>query len=292
MELKPSGDICMVPEPGRYEDIPEDVYHRDWNALNASTLTYLKRSPLYCRWRLDHPDEGTPATDFGSAVHCAVLEPEAFSERYILEPQCPPERKPRGWHNTNEYKEAKADLHGRGYKLLGQKELDGCRTITDRIYDTPGEIREILAAKSGTEVSYVADDRGLRCKVRPDIEIRDAQMVVDLKTTRNASLGAFERSIYTYGYHRSKPFYLDVMNLEGSVKWEHYLFLCVENTPPFEIALYDLDPAATELGRRDMLNLMVLYEQCLLANNWPGYPTNIQTIGVPNYAYYEEDADE
>ena len=281
----------MIPEPGRYEHIPEETYHREWEALNASTLGYLKRSPLYCKWRMEHPDVGTPATDFGSAVHTAVLEPETFSERYILEPQCPPEYKPRGWHNRTEYKEAKADLHERGFKLLSQKALDGCRTITDRIYDTPGEIREILAAKSGTEVSYVADVRGVRRKVRPDIEVADASMVVDLKTSRCALPGPFERSIYQYGYHRSKDFYLDTMNHVTGV-FEHYLFLVVENTPPYEVALYDLDPAATALGAREVVELEALYRKCMDSGEWPGYPTNIQTIGVPNWAYYEETDDE
>jgi hypothetical protein len=283
----------MIPEPGRYEDIPEETYHREWEALNASTLGYLKRSPLYCKWRMENPDVGTPATDFGSAVHCAVLEPEAFGERYMLEPQCPPEYKPRGWHNRTEYKEAKADLHERGFKLLSQKELDGCRTITDRIYDTPGEIRELLAAKSGTEVSYVASNDGLRCKVRPDIEVRDCQMVVDLKTARCAMPGPFERAIYQYGYHRTKPFYLETMNLaENTMMWKYYLFLVVENTPPYEVALYDLDPAATDLGRREMVELKILYNKCMDSGEWPGYPTHIQTIGVPNWAYYEETDDE
>lgn len=284
----------MIPEPGRYEGIDEEVYHREWECLNASVLGYLKRSPLYCKWRMENPDVGTPATDFGSAVHCSVLEPEAFSERYILEPQCPPEYKPRGWHNRTEYKEAKADLHERGYKLLSQKELDGCRTITDRIYDTPGQIREILAGKSGTEVSYVADVLGILCKCRPDIEVSDAQMVVDLKTTRCALPGPFERSIYQYGYHRSKAFYLDTMvcAVGDARKWKHYLFLVVENTPPYEVALYDLDPAATDLGRRELIELEALYKQCMDSGEWPGYPTHIQTIGVPNWAYYEETDDD
>ncbi len=283
----------MIPDPGRYEGIDEEVYHREWQCLNASTLGYLKRSPLYCKWRMENPDVGTPATDFGSATHCAVLEPEAFGERYMLEPQCPEGRNKRGWHNTNDYKAARQDLWDRGFKLLNQKELDGCRTITDRIYDTPGEIRELLAAKSGTEVSYVAGDAfGLSCKARPDIEVADARMVVDLKTSRCALPGPFERSIYQYGYHRSKHFYLTTMNLEGSSKWKHYLFLVVENTPPYEVALYDLDPAATDLGRREVVELKKLYKKCMESGEWPGYPTHIQTIGVPNWAYYEETDDE
>lgn len=285
----------MIPEPGRYEGIPEEVYHREWECLNASVLGYLKRSPLYCKWRIENPDAGTPATDFGSATHCSVLEPEAFGERYMLEPQCPPGRNLRGWHNTNDFKAARQDLWDRGFKLLSQKELDGCRTITDRIYDTPGEIRELLAAKSGTEVSYVAKDHStdLLCKIRLDIEVADAQMVVDLKTTRDARPGPFERSVYQYGYHRSKPFYIDVLKThEPTARWEHYLFLVVENTPPYEVALYDLDPAATELGRREVQKLMAQYLYCDASNEWPGYPTHIQTIGVPNYAYYEETDDE
>jgi hypothetical protein len=283
-----------IPEVGRHEGVDDDTYHREWKALNNSTLSNLKRSPAFCRWQMDHPTEDTAAFEFGKAVHCAILEPDRFSLTYQLSPQCPEDRNPRGWHNTNDYKAAKADLLNRGHKLLSQSDFDAVRRIRDNLYGAPSAARDLLEHMTSTEVSYVADcpETGLRCKVRPDIEVPAGNIAADLKTSSGASPDSFARSIYQYGYHRSKAHYLDTLNAEGSHQWEQYLFLVVEKTAPYEFAVYDLEPFATELGRREVSKLKALYKQCEERDEWPGYNTEIQSVGVPEWAYRAEELEE
>ncbi len=282
----------VVPEVGIHEGIPNEVYHHRWEAVNASRLSDLTRSPAHCLWRMVHPStEQTPAMVFGTAVHCAVLEPEEFEKRYRHDPPCPPERKPSGWKNTNDYKSQAADLRLAGFELLTSDQLEGCKLIRESIYGEPSAARDLLEAMTATEVSYVADDpaTGLRCKVRPDLLAESAGIVGDLKTTRAGAKSAFGRQIYSLGYHRSKAFYMDCMETLEPRKWEHHVFLVVENTPPYEVAVYDLDPAATEMGRREVRLLLDLYAECKRTGNWPGYDTTVQTVGVPHWAYYQEE---
>jgi len=286
----------MIPDPGRYEGIDDDVYHQGegWvDLLNNSRLGYMTRSDLYCKHMIDTSeiDRGTKDTDYGKGIHCCVLEPNEFDGRFMLEPLNDAGRNPRGWHSTNDYKALKLDLTSRGFTVLPQKHLDGCRRIRDRVFSAEGKIREILQATAATEVSYVADDpeTGLRCKVRPDMELPDAEMFCDVKKTRDASLPAFTRAIGTFGYHRQKPFYLDIASAEGTQQWKHFLFLAIEDTEPHEIALYDLDPAATEYGRRELRRLKARYLECINSSNWPGYSSEVQTIGIPNWKYYQEE---
>ena len=283
----------MIPDPGRYEGITDDEYHQEWTALNNSTLGYMTRSALYCKYMMDTQgeDRGTKATDYGKGIHCCVLEPDEFDRRFMLAPLDEEGKNPRGWHNTNAFKAARQDLWDRGFTILTQKELDGCRRIRDRIFSADGRIREILQATAATEVSYVADDpeTGLRCKVRADMELPSAEMFVDIKKTRNGSLAAFTKAINNFGYFRQKPFYLDIASAEGTQQWKHFLFLVAEDTEPFEIALYDLDPAATELGRRELRALKTRYLECINSSQWPGYPSEVQTIGIPSWKYYQEE---
>ena len=137
----------------------------------------------------------------------------------------------------------------------------------------------------------MADDptTGLRCKVRPDMELPEIKMFCDVKKTRDASLSAFTRAISTFGYYRQKPFYLDIATAEGTQEWKHFVFLTVEDSEPHEIALYDLDPAATEFGRRELQQLKTQYLECITRSEWPGYPDEVQPIGIPNWKYYEEE---
>lgn len=276
----------VVPEPGIYAGIPNEVYHERWDAVNASRLSDLKRSPAYCLWQMTHRKQTeSPAMLFGSAVHCAVLEPDELDRRYRPHPP--------GNKNSNKYKDAAAALRIEGFDLLTSEQLDGCHIIRENLYSTPSAARDLLEAMTATEVSCVADDpaTGLRCKARPDLMAADAGIVGDLKTTRDGSRRAFERQIYSLGYHRSKAFYMDCLHTLEPDRWQHHVFLVVENTPPYESAVYDLDPAATEMGRREVRQLLELYAACKESGDWPGYDTTVRTVGVPRWAYYQEEED-
>ena len=283
-----------TPDVGRWPETTEDEYLHEWDALQASMLGNIKRSPYFAKWRQDHPDVDTDARTFGTAAHCIVLEPEKFEDKYRLEPQKPPERRDvKNWRATKDYKEAKADLVANGFRVLKQSEFDGLRKIRDRLYlGERTEIRDLLLAKTATEVSYAAPHpkfENVLCKCRTDLEVAGANMVVDLKTSRDASPRAFSRDLFNYGYHRSKPFYMDVMCSEGSHKWEHHLFLVVENIEPFQCCVYSLDPGATELGRAENYALIEKWARCLETDTYPGLPTKIQPIDVPRYAYSQID---
>jgi len=293
-EIRSENPVSIIPDMGIHYNIPDTVYHRCWDALNNSRLSDMNRSPAYCKWGMDHPREETDALEFGKAVHCAILEPDRFETAYTLDPTDEDGGYRKGWRNTKAYKEAKAALVENGHSVVKQDTFDACRTIRDRIYNTPSAAQELLNSMTHSEVSFVADDpeTGLRCKVRPDIIIDGGGLAGDVKTTRDASRWAFERSIYSYGYHRGKAHYLDTMNAVGWSEWDQYLFLVIENTPPYEFAVYDLDPAATDKGRRENTKLKALYRHCLELDEWPGYDTAIQSVGLPNYAYYQEEEED
>lgn len=55
-------------------------------ALNWSTLKHIAVSPRMLKWRTEHPRPETPALRLGTAIHCAILEPERFKADYISEP--------------------------------------------------------------------------------------------------------------------------------------------------------------------------------------------------------------
>jgi hypothetical protein len=75
--------------PGFYADIPPEEYHRrQLGVVSCSAMTPLDRSPAhYVQWLKDgDQEEPTPALTFGSAFHCAALEPERFALEYVAEP--------------------------------------------------------------------------------------------------------------------------------------------------------------------------------------------------------------
>ena len=75
-------------EPGIY-DMPEEQYF-DFPAFSNSDLKLIARSPAhYWAAKRDpgrEPDEDTPARKAGRALHCTILEPDDFQNRYIMAP--------------------------------------------------------------------------------------------------------------------------------------------------------------------------------------------------------------
>lgn len=271
--------------PGRYEGIHNTIYHDEIDALNNSSLKVMDESPAHCRSKLDNPDlyrnrgkQAQANLNFGSAVHTVLLETDLFEDTYAAHPE--------GNKNSNAYKERAAVLLADGLILLEQKVLDHCWRIRDHIHTTPSQARDIINAATATEVTYVVDGPfRTPCKLRPDIMVEGVGLVVDLKSTLSADPYKFEKQVTDLRYHYSKPWYMDLLEIAEPGKWKQHLFFCVEKEPPYEFALFDLDPDATELAQREVDRLFQWYVECREANDWPGYPRGAQTVGVTGYEY-------
>lgn len=78
-------------EPGRYEGVPNDVYHAA-NGISSTMVKDARVSLMYFHAR--HIDktisrESTDALSFGSLVHTLVLEPEKFDDEFVIFPGIP-----------------------------------------------------------------------------------------------------------------------------------------------------------------------------------------------------------
>lgn len=84
-------------EPGRYEGLPNNVYHAA-NGLSSTQVKDARVSLLYFNARhvaKTISQQDNPAFIFGRATHSLVLEPEKFADDYVL-----PEKMPEGVVST------------------------------------------------------------------------------------------------------------------------------------------------------------------------------------------------
>lgn len=276
-------------EPGLYGDIPMGEYLA-WDAVSNSRLADMQRSAAYCLYRQSHPSLDTKATLFGTATHLAILEPEEFEKKVKLEPQQPEDNDAKKWRATKAYKEAKQELEDHGFLILSQFEIDGCRHIRDNIAAHP-EASALIKASTGVETSCVAIDpeTGLTCKVRPDLLCKGIGFYVSLKTTRTDSPGMFERDAWRLGYGMGEAFYMDVLELLEPGVFTDCVELVINNTPPYEVAMYQLCEDALNLGRMKYRRLLQQYVACKESGIWPGFSTGIKTIDAPEWAYTQEE---
>ena len=242
-------------------------------ALGSSRLRELLKSPAHFRANLRRETE---ALALGSLVHTLVLEPHAFPERYLVVPKID--------GRTKEGRAAKAALADDPRIAVDGEvmaEASACAT------SIMGHIvyKQIRDAQVEHTVFWTDKETGIECKARFDVL---GPLLVDLKTTRDASPKGFARAIATYGYHIQAAHYMAGAVANG-MEPRGFLFACVETSAPYLAAGYLLGNPTLEQGERERRDALLTYAQCLREDRWPGYNDDrIEVIDLPNWAQRSE----
>lgn len=254
-------------------------------AINASTLKPMRRSPAHARYAMEHPADPTGPQDLGQATHCAILEPERFEEDYgRAKYQQKVLKAERAW-----WKEAEQDPDR---IWLRPKDYDAACAMRDRAWAN-GDARALLDVRQRrVEVSAVWHDEDYRLwgKCRVDLLTMHEgwSVVADLKTCRDAREWRFSKDIDEYGYHLSAGWYLRGLNILAP-RPRLYRFICVENQPPHEVKVWQLDDRDIAQGEQEILELAVQYRDCEDTGVWPGYAPGVENIRLPKYRRADDD---
>jgi hypothetical protein len=266
--------------PGLHRDVPYDVYDR-WDGVRHSVLRHFNRSALHAREAIVHPADQTEAQALGHAAHVAVLEPERFAREYVAAPKFDKRTTEgkRGW--------AAFQAEHEGFAVIPQEEHDVCIALRASVWAHP-TASELLKGAGLNEASalWVDGDTGLTAKARIDrlTALAGWPVVVDLKTTRNASRGAFSRDVHTFAYHQQAGMYLDGLQVLAPHE-RKFVFIAIEKDPPYAVAVYELEEDALQLGRDEYQKHMAAYAECLNTNRWPSYGEGMDLISLPPWAF-------
>lgn len=235
--------------------------------ISKSGLDLMDLSPAHYQCSLGLTKKQSPALLLGSAVHCAVLEPDEFGKRYALADFD---------RRTKEGKAAYQDMLDNGQQGLTSDVYVQCLGMQRSVLNHP--LAKDLLQNGDAEVSCFQNIDGTHTKARADYLRKDG-IIVDLKTTANASPLEFAKSVATFNYHRQAAWYMDLFSREIDVS--EFYFICVEKEPPYAVAIYTLDEQAIEKGQSECDRLFTLYKHCLEMDDWPAYPSEVQTLSLP-----------
>lgn len=281
-------------KPGIVPDMPASAYH-SVQAVSASSLMNLKRlgSPAHvkaCR------GEQTDAMEFGSAMHCLVLEHDKFNERYYER------RVLEGIKTKNGKAAAKPELTEEGKALLQQDafENQGKIEILPKDRYTMGTIAAYVQAHpvagpfvqdSQHEISLFWEDtfdgETVLCKCRMDMLSKDNQIIGDLKFVSRpakANPEIFPRSILPtrdgWNYWIQAAWYARGAWALG-LPVKEFWFLPVETDEPYGISCHVLEESELRGQQVNIEPLARTWAECLRTDIYPSYNCmkNIITIG-------------
>jgi len=238
-------------------------YHKDTEKISKSGLDLISKSPLHYWEKYLNPlhiEKTTPALILGSAVHCAVLEPQEFGKRYAVAPQVD--------KRTKEGKEiyANFELSTEGLQIISKDDSIVCERIMEAVQHH--EEASLLLSKIN-KVEQVLEYNDMKCK--PDGICESLHLIIDLKTTEDASPYAFGRSARKYRYDVQAAFYSDIYEKVYNHRPEGFIFIAVEKTPPFAVAVYVIEDSDIEIGREKYIEDLNVWRECKQSNEWNGY---------------------
>lgn len=242
-------------------------------ALNYSGCKALLRSPGHYKAWLTEDKKDSPALQMGRLVHLAALQPELLAERVAVAPIV-----------DRRTKDGKA-----AYEAFQAGLKEGQECVSQDIYDDVIRIANVAhkslldlnLADWKTEMGCVLGLGPITIKGRPDLIAKDANgdlVIVDLKTTQDASPSAFAKDVANFKYHLQAAFY---MRLTGAKK---FIILAQEKELPCANRVYTLDEAALAEGNRLMDEALALYAQCVAFDSWPTYSKDITELSLPKWA--------
>ena len=239
-------------------NLTHDSYYQDTEYVSNSMLNNLTgKSPEYFKFMMDNPQPSSPAMKFGSALHMNVLQPEEFNNNYAIAPKFD-KRTKQGKADYAEFINSnmlKTVISEQDYHLINQMTEKIMRDNDAKALLTNGLKEHIIAWEN--------DFWNVKCRGMLDVYNKDANIIIDLKTTQDSSYYGFASSVRKFKYYKQAAFYMD------AVKAYEFYIVAIEKNPPFSINIIQLGDNLIDMGR-DLYNTdLEIYKYCLDNDYWP-----------------------
>lgn len=271
-------------------DLPGPFYHADpcpEPSLSSSLArTMLQKSPLHAwieseRLNPDRESRDSDAFDVGRAAHREVLG--AGSDYSIIPDEL---LDARGALSKKEAKEWRDAERAAGRTPIKRAVAEEVRALSSSISKRI-ELSGIDLTRFWKERTAIARIGGVMCRAMLDAVDVEARVIIDLKTTDEATPEACVRSIRRYGYHVQRAHYVETVAAATgtrAVDWT-FIFAFVEKGRPHEGCLIRLDQPTAELGAFEVARARARWAECVRQDKWPGYPYGIAEVGLPAWEH-------
>lgn len=226
------------------------------DGLQSSTIKDVDKSLKHFKYNQNRTKKATASQKTGTLLHCLVLEPETFKDKYLPVPEVVWNTKVAKANTIQTFQELLGlddafctraitlkkdeflDVVGNfalndSKELLTKKEYSRALAMMDSVHSDK-ECQKVLTAKSTiTENSlFWKNQQGTLLKERPDI-YNPAGILLDVKSTCNIEKRWFMRDVEKFGYDLSLAHYTS--GLEASdYQVDEVGWIVVENSAPYD----------------------------------------------------------
>jgi len=230
-------------------------------AISNTLMGSFKRSPAHFKFEWENLQEDVKSKKaflIGSALHTLVLEPKTFDNNYAIAPKSLDFRTKEGSEWTKKHL-GKTWIKYEDYKnILGMASAINSNPFFNSLKENA------FTLDVETPIFWKDKITGLSCKAKPDIVI-NKEIIVDIKTTFNASPADFCSTFFIHDYHRQAAWYMDAIGAK------EFYFVCVEKEPPYNIAIFAVSENTLENGRTEYQQILSELKERFDKDIFPGY---------------------
>ncbi|EOO3928285.1 exodeoxyribonuclease VIII, partial [Escherichia coli] len=258
-------------EPGIYYGISNENYHAG-PGVSKSQLDDIADTPALYLWRKNAPVDTTKTKtlDLGTAFHCRVLEPEEFSNRFIVAP----EFNRRTNAGKEEEKAFLMECASTGKTVITAEEGRKIELMYQSVMALPlGQWLVESAGHAESSIYWEDPETGILCRCRPDKIIPEFHWIMDVKTT--ADIQRFKTAYYDYRYHVQDAFYSDGYEAQFGVQ-PTFVFLVASTTIEcgrYPVEIFMMGEEAKLAGQLEYHRNLRTLADCLNTNEWPAIKT-------------------
>lgn len=266
-------------ESGIVYGMANAAYHA-LSDLGSSGLTKFMRSPFHY-WSTSRdpnrpaPGEPTPAMAAGTLAHYAILEPDEVAKRYVVRPQ--------GFDGRTKEGKAWAANCPPGLEVVSADQMQTAQRQAASVRLDP-EIRALLEDGQSEVSAFWRDTAtGVAGKCRPDrvVPAGTGNIIVDVKTTRDASESAFQRSVANFGYARQARWYSRGYEAASGLPVHAFVLLTVEADYPHASRAWILSDQWLAAADDEINELLPRFAECEATGVWPSYPGSVHLLEMP-----------
>ena len=259
--------------------MPDDDYFSAAGISSTDLKQWLRLTPLEWKYWKTHGITPTDSMTLGSAMHCAVLEPDFFEDRFAVY---------RGRRQGGEWERFAKDNYEKTILTLAQQ-----RTVEDALdFMRSNPKLQTIIREGQAEVSYFTKDLyGNVRKARADWigTLGGQKVIIDLKTTAALDDRSLAKTLAKMHYHVQAAWYLDVAGAVEPEPISGFAILWVRNSIPIDMRLCVVGAESIDVGR--MLYTKA-YNEMLSADEddeYPGYGLAPFVLDLPSWAMTNHD---
>lgn len=263
-----------ISEPGCYAGLPIELYHGDCTAgpgISSSGLRTIEaKTPMhYYATSYLNPDRVEPEPRdhfvFGHAAHCLLLSETGFRDKFVVRPE-----QWKDWRK-DAAKDWRTEQQISGKEVLVPDDIKVIRHIAKQLGADPLVKSGILQGL--VEHSIIGKDKptGMWLRSRPDVIPAADGVLVDIKTTTDASPEAVVATIRKHDYAMQGALAGILMQSVLGMKMTDFVLVWLEKKPPYAVKISPVDNEWIYWATRQLRRAVDTFARCVEANNWPGY---------------------